>query len=177
MKLRTAELPNAYGASFGKVRRWNGTQHDYTKFHQGWDLEAVVGTPCFAIEDGAITHVGIHPQFGRNVLLQLADPSKPLTSQPGELFAFYAHLTSAIVLGGADREGRAAGGHHRLLGQCRRARAASALRDQDHVQPQPWFWASRADRPRPGAWLPLSGQFLIGRGRIIAWVWSRRRMF
>ena len=100
MKLRTAELPNAYGASFGKVRRWNGTQHDYTKFHQGWDLEAVVGTPCFAIEDGAITHVGIHPQFGRNVLLQLADPSKPLTSQPGELFAFYAHLTSAIVLAG-----------------------------------------------------------------------------
>jgi murein DD-endopeptidase MepM/ murein hydrolase activator NlpD len=65
MKLRTAGLPNAYGASFG-----SNLQHNYTKFHQGWDSEAAVGTPCFAIADGIITHVGHHPQFGRNILLQ-----------------------------------------------------------------------------------------------------------
>src|SRR5688572_9656599 len=44
MKLRTAELETAFGASYGKVRNWNAQQHAHTKFHQGWDLEAPVGT-------------------------------------------------------------------------------------------------------------------------------------
>jgi murein DD-endopeptidase MepM/ murein hydrolase activator NlpD len=97
MKLRTATLPNAYGSSFGKVRNWSNPQHSYTKFHQGWDLEAQAGTPCFAIADGIITHVGHHPQFGRNILLQFSGSNTPLASNPGDLFAFYAHLMSAIV--------------------------------------------------------------------------------
>jgi murein DD-endopeptidase MepM/ murein hydrolase activator NlpD len=100
MKLRTQSLPNAYGASFGKVRHWSQTQHAFTKFHQGWDLEANAGTPCFAIADGIITHVGNHPEFGTNIVLQFSGGESPLSSNPSDLFAFYAHLSSASVASG-----------------------------------------------------------------------------
>lgn len=100
MKLRTASLPNAYGAGYGKVRVWSSVQHDYTKLHQGWDLEAAVGTPCFAIADGIITHVGHHPQFGTNVVLQFSGQANPISSGPGDLFAFYAHLQAATAVVG-----------------------------------------------------------------------------
>jgi murein DD-endopeptidase MepM/ murein hydrolase activator NlpD len=92
MKLRTAALPDAYGSSSGKVRNWSNVQHKYRKFHQGWDLEAPAGTACFAIADRIITHVGIHYQSGRNILLQFSGGSSPVTSSAGNLFAFYAHL-------------------------------------------------------------------------------------
>src|SRR5882762_2682890 len=100
MKLKTSVLPNAFGASFGKVRKWNAAQHQYTKNHQGWDLEAPLGTPCFAISEGLITHVGEHhPQFGRNIVLQFSTtPSaRPFMSNTGDLFAFYAHLSVVLV--------------------------------------------------------------------------------
>jgi len=46
-----------------------------------------------------ITHVGEHPQFGRNVLLQFSThpPAKPFMSNSGDLFAFYAHLSVVLV--------------------------------------------------------------------------------
>jgi len=98
MKLRTAALQSAYGASFGKVRNWNAPQHAYTKVHQGWDLEAPVGTPCVAIADGLIEYVGFHPQFGNQVVLRFSKSGNQLQSIPGDtLFAHYAHLSSVLV--------------------------------------------------------------------------------
>ena len=101
MKLRTAELPSAYGASFGRVRNWDSAQHAHTKFHQGWDLEAPVGTPCRAIADGWIEYVGVHPQFGQQVILRFSRTGNKLQSLPGDtLFAAYAHLSAALVAAG-----------------------------------------------------------------------------
>ena len=101
MKLRTAELPSAFGASYGKVRNWNAQQHAHTKFHQGWDLEAPVGTPCRAIADGLIEYVGMHPQFGQQVILRFSRSGNTLQSLPGDtLFAAYAHLSAALVTKG-----------------------------------------------------------------------------
>ena len=98
MKLRTAELPSAFGASFGKVRSWDAAQHAHTKFHQGWDLDAPVGTPCRAIADGQIEYVGVHPQFGQQVILRFSRSGNKLQSLPGDtLFAAYAHLSAALV--------------------------------------------------------------------------------
>jgi murein DD-endopeptidase MepM/ murein hydrolase activator NlpD len=97
MKLRTKELESVYGASYGKVRIWNPATHHYTKFHQGWDLEASTGTPCYAICDGVITHTGHHAQFGWNVVLQFSRSGLTKVSPVDALWAFYAHLSSYIV--------------------------------------------------------------------------------
>lgn len=97
MKLRTQQLPNTYAAGYGKVRNWNTALKEYTKVHQGWDLEATSGTPCYAIAAGIITHVGMHPQFGKNVLLQFSKSGTVNQSTLDTLFAFYAHLSVASV--------------------------------------------------------------------------------
>jgi murein DD-endopeptidase MepM/ murein hydrolase activator NlpD len=97
MKLRTKELESAYGSSYGKVRVWNSTTHHYTKFHQGWDLEAATGTPCYAICDGVVTHVGHHAQFGRNVVLEFSRSGLTGVCAVDALWAFYAHLSSCVV--------------------------------------------------------------------------------
>jgi murein DD-endopeptidase MepM/ murein hydrolase activator NlpD len=103
MKLRTLELPNAFGASFGKVRNWSSQQHAYTKFHQGWDLEAPVGTECRAIADGIIEYVGVHAQFGKQVILRFSKSGNRTQSLPGDtFFAHYAHLSTILVQVGQE---------------------------------------------------------------------------
>jgi len=98
MKRRKAGLESTLGASFGKVRNWNTQQHAYTKTHQGWDLEAPVGTPCRAIADGLIEYVGLHPQFGHQVVLRFSKSGNRVQSIPGDtLFAHYAHLSTVLV--------------------------------------------------------------------------------
>lgn len=97
MKLRTKDLESSYGASYGRVRVWNAALHHHTKFHQGWDLEAATGTPCYAIAEGVITHVGHHPQFGRNIVLQFSKSGRTGVSPVDALWAFYAHLSHILV--------------------------------------------------------------------------------
>ena len=93
MKLRSAGLQSAIGATYGMVRN-SGTQ-----FHQGWDLEAPVGTPCYAIDDGYILDVKFHSQFGNCVNMQF--PYRPQQTPVNAMAAFYAHLSSAAVTQGA----------------------------------------------------------------------------
>jgi len=102
MKLRTKELESAYGASYGRVRVWNATTHHHTKFHQGWDLEAATGTPCYAVCDGVVTHVGHHPQFGWNVVLQFSGSGSPVPGAAYEVVYILVgcHMQAA---GSADR--------------------------------------------------------------------------
>jgi murein DD-endopeptidase MepM/ murein hydrolase activator NlpD len=100
MKLRTKELESSFGASFGRVRQWNAVTHHYKKFHQGWDLEAASGTQCYAIADGLITHVGNHHQFGINILLQFSKSGQARVTPVDPLWAFYAHLSVALVTKG-----------------------------------------------------------------------------
>lgn len=103
MKLRTAALPTSLAATFGKVREWDQTQHEYKKFHQGWDLEAPIGTPCRAIADGIIHYVGHHPDFGSQVILRFSKSGNKLQSIAGDtLFAQYAHLSMVLVQAGQE---------------------------------------------------------------------------
>jgi murein DD-endopeptidase MepM/ murein hydrolase activator NlpD len=100
MKLRTKELESNYAASYGRVRNWNAALHHHTKFHQGWDLDAATGTPCYAIAAGVITHVGHHPQFGRNIVLEFSKSGITNASSVDALWAFYAHLSHILVSNG-----------------------------------------------------------------------------
>lgn len=101
MKLRTKELESSYGASYGEVRKWSPALRSYQKFHQGWDLEALAGTPCYAIADGEITHVGTHGQWGHNLVLQFSKSGRGGVSPVDALWAFYAHLSGILAPKGA----------------------------------------------------------------------------
>jgi murein DD-endopeptidase MepM/ murein hydrolase activator NlpD len=85
------------GASYGWVRS-GGTQA-----HQGWDLEAEIGTACYAISPGIVVFVRRQDvgSYGRCVLLQVSrDGGAKRSSMPGDHFVFYAHLDKVFVKNG-----------------------------------------------------------------------------
>lgn len=97
MTLRTAGLQSALGATFGKVRNWNSQRRAYDRFHQGWDLEASIGTPCRAVADGMIEYIGFHVQYGHQVILRFSKSGIRRQTLPGDtLFAQYAHLLPTV---------------------------------------------------------------------------------
>jgi hypothetical protein len=73
--------------SFGMVR--NGG----TRPHQGWDLEAPVGTPCFAVEAGRIEFVSDGGALGKTIALAFNFEGRTL-------YAIYAHLSAIDVAEG-----------------------------------------------------------------------------
>jgi len=82
-RIRGAITNNAYGM----VR--NGGK----KPHQGWDLEAQPGTPCYAIADGEIVWANDLKKFGLTVILELKH--RGIT-----YYASYAHLMVRYVAKG-----------------------------------------------------------------------------
>jgi peptidoglycan LD-endopeptidase LytH len=74
--------------TFGLVRRNSAGQR---RAHQGWDLKAAPGTPCFAIADGRVADVYTSTDYG---LVVVAEFNHPVL---GRLFAAYAHLSKAHV--------------------------------------------------------------------------------
>jgi murein DD-endopeptidase MepM/ murein hydrolase activator NlpD len=68
--------------TFGMVRKYaNGMP----KPHQGWDFEAKVGTPAYAIADGEIVLVRDSTSYGHQLTLKFEWEGQTL-------YAFYAHL-------------------------------------------------------------------------------------
>lgn len=92
--------------TFGMVRRnADGTRRP----HQGWDFEAVPGTPCYAIADGIIHSVRDWGAYGLQVTLGF-DFDYDDDGDRDHLFAFYAHLSQADVqTGQAIRKGEKIG--------------------------------------------------------------------
>lgn len=70
--------------TFGMVR--NGG----TRAHQGWDLYAEPGTPCFAIADGEIVFAEDRGAFGNLVVLKFC-------FRGATRYAAYAHLSTLTV--------------------------------------------------------------------------------
>lgn len=73
--------------TFGMVRRKaDGSKRP----HQGWDFEAAVGTPCFAIADGAVAMTYFSKDYGNVAVLSF--------EHDGQMrFAAYAHLSAIDV--------------------------------------------------------------------------------
>ena len=79
--IRKSNLVN----TFGMVRkRGDGSP----KPHQGWDLYAPEGTPCYAIADGSIVNITHHGDYGTVVTLYV--PS-------AKIYAAYCHLSELYV--------------------------------------------------------------------------------
>jgi murein DD-endopeptidase MepM/ murein hydrolase activator NlpD len=77
---------------FGMVRKYpNGTP----KPHQGWDLEAPLGTPIYAIAQGKVISVANEGAYGRQIVLAFAHGGQTR-------YAFYAHLGVALVTQGQE---------------------------------------------------------------------------
>jgi murein DD-endopeptidase MepM/ murein hydrolase activator NlpD len=81
---------NAVSNTFGMVRH---NPDGSKRPHQGWDFEAAIGTPCFAISDGRIALINRVGDYGN--LIALAFPFEGET-----LFAAYAHLSAIEVAEG-----------------------------------------------------------------------------
>jgi murein DD-endopeptidase MepM/ murein hydrolase activator NlpD len=111
MYIRTAELDQAttdpsitsrlkhsaspVGGSFGKVRSSG------TKPHQGWDIYADIGTVVYSVAFGLVEDVRTTDSYGLQICLRLSsDPMTPVSGPLRQLWAFYAHLSFALVTKG-----------------------------------------------------------------------------
>lgn len=71
--------------TFGMVRR---KADGSPKPHQGWDLYAPEGTPCYAVADGVIVGVSSVGDYGNTVVLYVQKP---------KLYIAYSHLSEVHV--------------------------------------------------------------------------------
>lgn len=78
--------------AFGMVR--NGGARP----HQGWDLYAVPGTPCYAIADGTIVFARPFRGFGNMILIEFRHGGKVL-------YATYCHLSLIVMRLGPVKRG------------------------------------------------------------------------
>lgn len=83
---------NVTNNSFGMVR--NGG----SRAHQGWDLYALPGTPCYAIADGVVVDAYYNGSYGNNIVLQFAHGGQ-------NLYAAYCHLSVMVVRHGRVKRG------------------------------------------------------------------------
>lgn len=80
--------------TFGMVRKFaNGNP----KPHQGWDFSASLGTAVYAIADGKVEFVRNNGDYGMQLCLSFKFDGVTY-------YAFYAHLQSTSVIGGAKVE-------------------------------------------------------------------------
>ena len=103
MRFRTQELASALQATYGTKEQVARHKNGVLAGHQGWDLAALDGTPCYAVEDGIIVDVGHHPDFGNYINLQFSrnNPSTTTSRADDTYFAFYAHLSRSVVVTGS----------------------------------------------------------------------------
>lgn len=82
-------LNGSKGNTFGMVRKYKDGS---PKPHQGWDLEALDGTPIYAVADGEIAFVDNvdNSAYGKSILLKFKYNDK-------EFYAFYAHINHSLV--------------------------------------------------------------------------------
>src|SRR5688572_26303300 len=81
---------NKVSNTFGMVRHnADGSKRP----HQGWDFEAAIGTPCFAIADGKVALTKTGGDYGNTVVLTFR-------SRGETYYAAYSHLSAMHVKAG-----------------------------------------------------------------------------
>lgn len=85
-RIRRGSMSN----TFGPVRK---TADGKPRVHQGWDFEAPVGTPCYAVANGAILRTADAGDYGKQVVLQFVHEGTTY-------YALYAHLSRVDVKSG-----------------------------------------------------------------------------
>ena len=94
VEMREQGLASPVSASFGRVRNNN------TRNHQGWDLYAPVGTPCYAIAAGVVEWIKSTGSYGQQLGIRFfkdgSAETSAVMSRPTYL-AFYAHLQTGSI--------------------------------------------------------------------------------
>lgn len=69
------------------------------RYHKGWDFVSPMGTPVYPVNVGTVTSVALHPKqgdkYGKYVNLRF-------TKDGVDFWAFYAHLSSVLVMPGQE---------------------------------------------------------------------------
>lgn len=102
---------NITNNAFGMVR--NGG----SKAHQGWDLYAPPGTPCYAIAEGEVVDAFYNGAYGNSVVLRFTHGGQVL-------YAMYCHLSVMAVRQGLVKRGD-------LLGLTGNTGNAASMRGED----------------------------------------------
>ena len=79
--------------TFGMVRRRSDGSR---RPHQGWDFEAAIGTPCYAVAAGTVLGVVNRGAYGLQALVRFEHDFDD-DGAVDTLFAFYAHLEKVEV--------------------------------------------------------------------------------
>lgn len=104
--------------TFGMVRKYkDGT----LKPHQGWDFEAKVGTPAYAVADGVIEFVRERGDYGLQVCLRFDFEGETY-------FAFYAHLQKSYV-----KENDSVKGNELIVACGKSGNAKNLPESEDHL--------------------------------------------
>jgi murein DD-endopeptidase MepM/ murein hydrolase activator NlpD len=79
--------------TFGMVRR---NADGSSRPHQGWDFEAVPGTPCYAVADGRVALIRTIGDYGNSIVIEFKHDSDG-DGIVDRLFACYSHLSEMAV--------------------------------------------------------------------------------
>lgn len=142
------DVPNN---AFGMVR--NGG----SRAHQGWDLYAAPGTPCYAVADGTIAATQTSSSYGNMVFLQFSHRGR-------QLYAVYCHLSLIISRRGEIRKGDIIG----LTGNTGNAKSMQG--EDQHLH----FEISTTLRSTPGLGNRIDPASLYGRAPI-GWTFFEAR--
>ena len=116
--------------TFGMVRKYST---GVAKPHQGWDFEATIGTPFYAIGSGQVEFVRSMGDYG----LQLCHSFE---FNGEKLYAFYAHLERTYV-----RQGDSVSGNQELGTTGESGNAKGAPKADQHLH----FEIRKVVSPRP----------------------------
>lgn len=117
--------------TFGLVRRY---ETGAPKPHQGWDFEAPLQTPVYAVAAGEVAFVRNRGAYGLQLCIEFEFAGRTL-------FAFYAHLSKVHV-----SEGAQVSGNELVAASGESGNAASMPAADQHVH----FEIRTAKHPRSG---------------------------
>ena len=90
-----AGIRSEVSATFGRVRNRG------TRSHQGWDLFAPSGTPCFSVADGYVAWIRNAGSYGLQLGIEFnRDGSTGSSDSTDLVLAFYAHLSRVSIAAG-----------------------------------------------------------------------------
>ena len=154
----------------GKMGTFGAVRDGGKRAHHGWDLYALPGTMCLAVDDGVVVRAGYEASYGFVVDIKLNT-----TIRGRQIFARYAHLSGIFVnvhdavikgmmIGNAGNTGNAKGMtgsnqhlHFELMARDNPARGLQGLAPSQRYNPADIYGVTPLDGRVFDCWSQLIG--------------------